>query len=286
MTHLPDLKLPDLSLHALGTTVRAQGAGAFAALREVRRLEALLTRFRPSPLTTLNARGELRDPPTDLRLALTHALDVARRTRGLITPAVLGALEAAGYTAAPGAGPVRPATPVPGLDVLAGVTVDDDLIRLPRGVRLDLGGTAKSWIAAQAARFLSGDALLDAGGDLHTQFTRPGTLGVRTPDGSPLYLNVGAGVAGVATSSVLTRVWAGGHHLIDPRTARPATAPWVQVTALAGRVTVAETLAKLALLGADDLLRDLAPPGTRLIAFDHARRAHTWEDGSWGRWAA
>lgn len=281
MTHLPDL-----SLHALGTEVRAQGAGAFAALREVRRLEALLTRFRPSPLTELNARGELRDPHADLRLAIAHALDVARRTRGLITPAVLGALEAAGYTAAPGAGPVRPAAPVPGLDVLAGVTVDDDLIRLPRGLRLDLGGTAKSWIAAQAARFLSGDALLDAGGDLHTQFTRPGTLGVRTPDGSPLFLNVGAGVAGVATSSVLTRVWAGGHHLIDPRAARPATASWVQVTALAGRVTVAETLAKLALLGADDLLRDLAPPGTQILAFDHARRAHTWEDGSWGRWAA
>ena len=45
-------------------------------------------------------------------------------------------------------------------------------------------------------------------------------------------------------------------------------------------------LFRSALLGADDLLRDLAPPGTRLIAFDHARRAHTWEDGSWGRWAA
>ncbi len=286
MTPSSDPILPDLSLHALGTTVRAQGAGAFAALREVRRLEALLTRFRPSPLTELNARGELRDPPADLRLALIHALDVARRTRGLITPAVLGALEAAGYTTAPGAGPMRPAAPVPDLDTLAGVTVQDDLIRLPRGVRLDLGGTAKSWIAAQAARFLSGDALLDAGGDLHTQFTRPGTLGVRTPDGSPLYLNVGADVGGVATSSVLTRAWAGGHHLIDPRTARPATTPWVQVTVVTGRVTVAETLAKVALLGADDLLRDLAPPGTQVIAFDRHARAHAWTDGTWGRWAA
>lgn len=278
---------PDLTLAALGTQVRAQGRGAFAALCEVRRLEAVLTRFRPSPLTELNARGEVRGPPEDLRLAVLHALDVARRTRGLITPAVLDALEAAGYTAAPGDTPARPAAPVPDLSVLEGVTVQNDLIRLPRGVRLDLGGTAKSWIATRAARFLRGDSLLDAGGDLHLNFTQPGTLAVRTPpEAPPAFLNVATGVSGVATSSVLARAWAGGHHLIDSRTARPAAAPWTQVTALTGRVTVAETLTKLALLGADDLLRDLAPAGTQLLAFDHAGHAHHWQAGRWTRRAA
>ncbi|MBB5374573.1 thiamine biosynthesis lipoprotein [Deinococcus metalli] len=277
------LPVPELTLEALGTHVRASGQGAFAALNEVRRLEGLLTRFRPSPLTRLNAHGELLDPPADVVLAVRHALDVARRTRGLITPTVLGALEAAGYEAAPGDSPVRDAVPVPALD---GVVATYEVIRIPAGVRLDLGGTAKSWIAEQAARFLGGDAVLDAGGDLHVQFPQGGTVGIETPDGSPLYVNVGAGVAGVATSSVLKRAWAGGHHVIDPRTGRSADTAFVQVTALAGRVTVAETLAKVALLGADDVLRDVAPPGTRLLAFDRAGHVHTWQDGRWGRWAA
>ncbi|THF87759.1 FAD:protein FMN transferase [Deinococcus sp. KSM4-11] len=277
------LPVPELTLEALGTQVRATGQGAFAALNEVRRLEAVLSRFRPSPLTRLNEQGELLDPPTDLMLAVRHALDVARRTHGLVTPAVLGALEAAGYVGTPGDAPVRTPVPVPALD---GVLVTHEVIRLPAGVRLDLGGTAKGWIAEQAARFLGGNAVLDAGGDLHTQFTGGGTIAIETPDGSPMYVHLGAGVAGVATSSVLKRAWTGGHHLIDPRTGCSADTTFVQVTALAGRVTVAETLAKLALLGADDVLRDLAPAGTRLLAFDRHHRMHGWQDGAWGRWAA
>ncbi|WP_309570605.1 hypothetical protein [Deinococcus sp.] len=56
------LPVPELTLDALGTRVRAVGSGAFAALNEVRRQQGRLTRFRPSPLTRLNEHGELHDP--------------------------------------------------------------------------------------------------------------------------------------------------------------------------------------------------------------------------------
>lgn len=276
---------PDLTVQALGTQVRARGAGAFAALREVSRLESLLTRFHPSPLTQLNEQGTLENPPADLLLAVQHALRVAQETRGLVTPAVLPALEAAGYTEAPGAGPVRPAVAV--LDV-QGLNLSAARIDLPAGMRLDLGGTAKSWMVQEAARFLSGDYLLDAGGDLLVQASQPVTIGIESPVGPPVFVNLSAGTHGVATSSVLKRAWAGGHHLIDPRTGGSAQTSFVQVTAVTRQVTVAEVLTKLALLNATSVLQEWLTrfPDTQLLAFDRAGQGHVLCGEQWKRWAA
>jgi thiamine biosynthesis lipoprotein len=54
--------------------------------------------------------------------------------------------------------------------------------------------------------------------------------------------------AAVATSGTTRRAWAGGHHLIDPRTGAPADTGVVQVTALAPTALLAEVRAKAALL--------------------------------------
>lgn len=274
---MPGLPMQALTMQSLGTQVSAQGDGAFASLREVSRLEALLRRFHPSPFTQLNREGLLHRPPVDLVRALGHALDIARQTCGLVTPTILPALEAAGYTAAPGAGAVREPQAVPDI---TGLHFTADVIRLPAGMRLDLGGTAKSWIAREAFCLLSGDALLDAGGDLILRRREPSTIGIRTPHGPPLYLNLPPGLHGVATSSVLRRAWAGGHHLIDPRTGSSADTPFVQVTAVTTHVTDAEILTKLALLNATDVLNAWLErlPDSRLLAFD--------QGGHWERWAA
>ncbi|GMA14750.1 FAD:protein FMN transferase [Deinococcus metallilatus] len=278
-------EVPDLTLRALGTQVRARGVGAFEALAEVRRLERLLTRFAPSPLTCLNGAGELPDPPPELVEALRHALTVAQETRGWVTPTVLPALEAAGYMRWPGDGPGGAAVRVPDT---AGIMVREDVVSLPPGVRLDLGGTAKGWIAWRAARCLRGTGLVDAGGDLQLRLAKPATLGIETPTGTPAYVELPAGVHGVATSSVLRRAWPGGHHLIDPRRGRSARTRFAQVTAVAGDVRIAETLAKLALLDAGEVLEawlDLHP-GALLLAFEGDGTGWEWQPGGWARWAA
>ncbi|WP_019587442.1 FAD:protein FMN transferase [Deinococcus apachensis] len=282
---MPSPDRPDLTIRALGTQVRAWGAGAFEALAEVRRLERLLTRFTPSPLTRLNGAGELRDPPAELVEALRHALTVAQETRGWVTPTVLPALEVAGYRQGPGDGRGGDAVLVPDT---AGIVVRDEIIRLPPGVRLDLGGTAKGWIAGRAGRLLRGPGLVDAGGDLHLRLDRPGTVGIETPTGTPAFVELPRGEHGVATSSVLRRAWPGGHHLIDPHTGAPAHTRFVQVTAVTGDVRTAETLAKLALLGADEVLEEhlAAQPGARLLAYEASGATWTWEGQTWGRWAA
>lgn len=279
--------VPTLHLKALGTQVLARGPGAFAALREVQRLESLLTRFLPSPLTQLNAQGYLDHPPAELLAALEHALQVSQESGGLVTPTILPALRAAGYSRSfEQVQPVAVRTPPSQVPSTQGIVLSAQRVTLPAGVQLDLGGTGKSWIIERAADFMSGDFLLDAGGDLVVQMSRAFTLEIDLPFSpvgeQPLYLNLPTGHYGVATSSVLKRAWAGGHHLIDPRTARSSQTRWGQVTAVMPRVTAAEVATKLALLDTPELTAFLeAWPYAHLLAFDRAGQAFVWSEAEW-----
>ena len=277
-----------LQLHALGSRIEVQGKGAERAAAEITRYEALLTRFRPSPLTKLNSRGVLYQPDIDLVDAVGHALHVARQTGGLVTPAVLPALEAAGYAGTLGERRGRPAA-VPDT---TGVICSPVLIRLPPGVRLDLGGTAKSWIAEKAFAHLTGDGYVNAGGDLYTRQSLPFAVEILRPfGGEPLFLECPAGTWGVATSSTLKRAWEGGHHLIDPRTALPLESRFVQVTVIAARLTAAEVLTKLAFLDTELLDKEMLLDTEKLsasqqqdaqaYAFD--RNGHFWARAK-GEW--
>ncbi len=265
-----------LQLHALGSQITVQGEGAEEAVREIGRCEALLTRFRASPLTELNTRGVLRRPPSILVDAVNHALSVARQTGGLVTPAVLPALEAAGYAGELGE---RRGTPSAVPDT-AGILCTPALIRLPAGLRLDLGGTAKSWIAEQALAHLTGDGFIDAGGDLIMRQATSFAVEIAHPfGGAPLYLECPAGTWGVATSSTLKRAWEGGHHLIDPRTARPLESVLVQVTVIGGCLTGAEVLTKLAFLDTEVL--DELQGDAQVYAYDRDGQFWTRVSGKW-----
>ena len=261
---------------ALGTDITVSGEGQDAVAQEMLRLEGLLTRFRPSPLTALNRRGELHHPPPALVQAVKHALTVSARTGGLVTPAVLPALEAAGYARRPGHHRGHAAS-VP--DTTA-VVCGPELIRLPSGMRLDLGGTAKSWIAEQAAERLLGDGFIDAGGDVLLRQSGVFAVEIARPGGgAPLYLECPPGIWGVATSSTVKRAWPGGHHLIDPRTALPLISDLVQVTVIAPKLTDAEVLTKLAFLDTEKL--GALQGKTQVYAFDHEGQFLTWQAGCW-----
>jgi thiamine biosynthesis lipoprotein len=90
----------------------------------------------------------------------------------------------------------------------------------------------------------------------------------------------------LATSGITRRRWAradgsAGHHLIDPRTGRPAASPWLAVTTWAPTCLQAEVAAKAALIaGADgpDWLEDRGIPA-RLVGTDGSLTAT-------GAWAA
>ncbi|MBI5565979.1 MAG: FAD:protein FMN transferase, partial [Chloroflexi bacterium] len=134
---------------------------------------------------------------------------------------------------------------------------------LPLGVRLDLGGIVKGWAVQRAAQQLAkyGPCLVDAGGDIMTQGTVPGTthwtIEIADPfdranDIASLRLRDRA----VATSGIDRRKWQRGgtwqHHLIDPRTGQSAASDALSVTVIAPTTIEAEVYAKAVfVLGAE-----------------------------------
>jgi thiamine biosynthesis lipoprotein len=139
------------------------------------------------------------------------------------------------------------------------------VVHRPLGVRFDLGGVAKGWIADRGLELLSSwpSAVVDADGDLAVRCA-PGhiwAVAVDDPrtDGAMLaILHLSAPRTGwpvrwgVATSGTSVHRWRHGdsvrHHLIDPRTGAAALTDVVQATVVCGSALRAEALAKAAVI--------------------------------------
>jgi thiamine biosynthesis lipoprotein len=274
----PDSATAHVSFRAMGCAVRAEvdsdDPQAEAQLRRVpewfETWEARLSRFRPqSELSRLNGlAGEMVEVSPILWEVIQAAVEAARISDGLVTPAVLPCLEAAGYDR-PFAEmdrdrPEPAACPVMTADWRAiHFESKSRRLRLPAGSRLDLGGIGKGWAAERAARRLGhlGPALVEAGGDIalsgrrrRGEAWRISVADPRQPDRDMAHLSVPSG--GIATSGMDYRRWRRAgvwhHHLIDPRTGRPAESDVWSATVVGPSLQVAETAAKVTvILGAD-----------------------------------
>ena len=234
--------------------------------------EQTLSRFRAgSELSRLNdLRGQAVPVSPVLWEVVDLAFDADRESGGLVTPTQLAALEAAGYDRSFDAlaresrvateiewQPLRPAPALPQAVVR---DVQRRSLRLDEGVRLDLGGVAKGWAAGEAARRLStlGPALVDAGGDIAVSGPRlgatPWSIGIANPffpDDELETLLIARG-GGLATSGRDYRRWQRNgqwyHHILDPRTGRPAQTDVLTATVVAPSAARAEVAAKVALI--------------------------------------
>jgi FAD:protein FMN transferase len=289
----------------VGTCASRPLDAGLSALRARARLQQMhrdLTRFEAtSELARLNAAAgtEVAVSPILLR-AVQAAVTAARRSDGLVDPTILPELERAGYArsragqeppplaAAIAAAPARrPAERRPASD-WARIDIDTrrGTVRLPPGIRIDLGGTAKGLAVDLAADMLARHPsfAVDAGGDIHVGGTscRPRTVLIAHPLDDRIAHSFTLLRGAVATSGVRTRLWATAdgyaHHLIDPARGEPAWTGVIQATALAPTALVAETLAKTALLrgsrGGRELLARhggalILDDGELVIAGDH-----------------
>jgi thiamine biosynthesis lipoprotein len=218
-----------------------------------------LTRFDPaSDLCRLNADPRELVPAVALVRRFAQAVHWAGElSGGLVDATCLPVVEAAGYRehwsagiATEGWAADEPVAWTPGW---ASVSVELGCVRRPPGTRLDSGGLAKGLAADLMAAALSACRTwaIDCGGDLRVGGLQAHerAVDVADPDGGPepierLLITRGA----VATSGVTRRAWAGGHHLVDPRTGRAADTGIAQVTAVARTGLEAEVRAKTALL--------------------------------------
>jgi thiamine biosynthesis lipoprotein len=259
---------------AMGTDLRVVGPDeepfddAIRLVEEIfEREEQRFSRFRPdSELSLVNARaGSWTAVSPPFAEVLRLALDGARESGGLFDPTVLGDLMAAGYdrdfsAVTPRELPGR----ATGRHFLewARVEVRPGEVRLPAGVGLDFGGLAKGWtadLAAIAAAEMLSWAMVSAGGDLRVAGALPsGGVDVAVedpadPDAEILRLWIEEGA--VATSCISWRRWGPrSHHIIDPRTAIPATTGVVQATAWAETCALAEIRSTWALLAGSPAL--------------------------------
>lgn len=237
----------------MNTTVVVEGA-AVDVQWWFRHVENTLSRFDPdSSLSRLNRlTGRWVLVPPLLYQAVKRSLKAAAATGGAFDPTVLDALEASGYSHSFDRGPTPPTAPVPA-GRWAEVELEPRLkaVRLPPGVRLDLGGIGKG-LAVDGAiarmRHLP-FALVNAGGDLACR-TTPGEGPVLVEVEDPFHpgntlIRFALENGAAATSSTLGRRWERGlHHIIDPATGRPTDSGIVAATVFADTAVQAEVLAK------------------------------------------
>jgi thiamine biosynthesis lipoprotein len=290
---------------ALGTTasVVVSDPGALPAARqaveaELAALDLACSRFRDdSELSRLNAgagRGICASPL--LLEAVAVALRAAALTDGIVDPTIGEALVLAGYDrdfAEIEAGPIRLAGwRVPGWRQVF-VDLARGEVRVPHGVRLDLGATAKALGADRAAAAAAGVAprvgvLVNLGGDIAVAGPPPaGGWLVRVaddhrapPEAPSQTIAVASG--GVATSSTTVRRWgAGAHHIIDPRTGLPAESRWRTVSVAAATCVDANIASTAAIVLGGDALDWLAERHLPARLVDHGGDA--WTVGHWPR---
>jgi thiamine biosynthesis lipoprotein len=286
-----------LSFRALGTTAviatadpALEGAACAVVADELDAIDRACSRFRSdSELARVNRAGGERVAIGPLLLeALRVALDAARSSGGLVDPTVGRTLRASGYDSTFRVVAARDGNAfraqfcaVPSWQT---VELDEDAatVRVPAGVELDLGATAKALAcdrAAAAAAEVAGGTLVGLGGDIAVVGAAPaGGWPVRIADDHAAPLDdpgptVALDGGGLATSSTTVRRWRSGaaelHHLVDPRTGRPAESPWRTVS-VAAKTCVDANVASTASFLLEDAPAWLTARGlpARLVSID------------------
>ena len=240
---------------------RAQHEAQRILSRIGRWADRLSRHLETSELSALNADPHSRVPvgPT-LGAALWAALDAVDESEGLVDITLLDA-----RLAAEGLPTAEFASGAPRSWSLESGPRRTAVVIRPPGVRFDLGGVAKGWLADRGLALLSSwpSAVVDADGDLSVR-CRPGdtwAVAVDDPrtDGATLaILHLSAPAIGwpvqwgVATSGTSVHRWRRAeivrHHLINPRTGAPALTDVVQATVVCGSALRAEALAKAAVI--------------------------------------
>jgi thiamine biosynthesis lipoprotein len=276
-----------VEFECFGATVSMRASGDAEIVRlGLRRAQEIaeevhrrLTRFDPgSDLCRLNADPRELVPAAPLVRRFAEAVRWAgEASGGLVDATCLPAVEAAGYREhwTPGATPAGDRTAqatAAWRPAWSQVGVEGEAVRRPPGTRLDSGGLGKGLAADLMAAALAACAtwVVDCGGDLRIGGLAGAerAVDVADPHGcAPIHrLMVARGA--VATSGVTRRAWEGSHHLVDPRSGRPADTGIVQVTALARTGLQAEVRAKTALLAGPDGAADVLPSGGVYVTAD------------------
>ncbi|HEY1419203.1 MAG TPA: FAD:protein FMN transferase [Candidatus Dormibacteraeota bacterium] len=291
------------SMRIVVTKPQALTAARWAVDRVVTEMDAVASRFRDdSELTRLNSTPD-RDVKVSplLATAIGAAMRGARLTGGAVDPTVGSAIRLAGYDddfariPADGA-PIRlVASRIPGWEAVR-FSASRRTVRIPSGVEIDLGATAKaltSDLAAEAASraIEGGGVLVSLGGDIAVAGEAPlGGWAIQASDDSDAAIQEGEETVsitagGMATSSITVRRWTRGgvglHHIIDPASGLPVETCWRTATVAAGSCVDANIASTAAIVMGGAALAWLEANGlaARLVDLKgHVRRVGAWPE--------
>lgn len=260
---------------------------------ELDEIDRACSRFRSdSELTRVNAAsGRATAIGPLLYEAIEAAVAAAEATAGLVDPTIGRTLRLSGYDRTFALVRVRPGSVRPSYvrdPDWRSIELDPErrTVRLAGGVELDLGATAKALAADRAARVIASETgsavLVSIGGDVALGGDPPaGGWSIRVAEDSAAPVDAGGPAValtsgGLATSATTVRRWATTdgelHHIIDPRTGRPAAAHWRMVTVAASSCVGANTASTAAVVlghAAPAWLAALRLPA-RLVRYDGA----------------
>ena len=274
-------------------------------MEELAEIDLACSRFRDdSELAHVNrAKGGWVAVSPLFLISLQVALRAARVTDGDVDPTVGRALRLAGYdrdfAELRNGRPRRVAfVATPGW---RSVEVDERRCagRVPRGVELDLGATAKALAADRAAASAAARAktgvLVNLGGDVAVAGDPPPRgWAVRVTDDHAAAFDapgqtVSIASGGLATSSTTVRHWTSGserlHHIFDPRSGRPAAVRWRTVSVAARSCVDANIASTAAIVRGDAAPAWLESAGmpARLVAADgKVLRVGAWPEAREG----
>jgi len=267
------------SFPALGTTaeITTLDAGALSDAidvleRELVAIDLAASRFRDdSEVTRLARHGGRWMPASPLLLAALRAgIHAAAATDGAVDPTLGASMRALGWDRDFRVVVSRREPARIELVPAAGwrrIELDHARrrVRVPAGVEIDLGATAKALAAdraaAAAARTTGSGVLVSLGGDIAVAGPAPAggwpilvTDDHRAPSvAKGQTVSIAAG--GLATSSTTVRRWRTTeglvHHVLDPRTGRPAAEVWRTVSVAAASCVDANTASTAAIVLGD-----------------------------------
>ena len=279
---------------------------AKAAVDEVvAAMDRAASRFREdSELSLLNASPdrEVAISPL-LAQAIAAALRGAELSGGAVDPTIGSAIRLAGYDTDFALVPTDGdriqlySERVPGWQAVR-LDFGSRTVRVPRGVEIDLGATAKALTsdlaAAAASKAIDGaGVLVSLGGDIAVAGEAPvqgWSIQTSEDSGAPIddaeeAVRITSG--GIATSSTTVRRWTRGgavlHHIIDPATGLPADSCWRTASVVAGTcvdANIASTAAIVMARNAVSWLEVRSLPARLVDLAGHVHRVAGWPERS------
>lgn len=294
----PSTGLAARHFRAIGTTAtvivldRNQADRAETMLRgEIDAIDRACSRFRPdSELAYLHRHAGHAVVVSPLLFeALEVAVAVAQRTHGAVDPTIGNAMVRLGYDRDFDQIGHQPPLPPHDLGPVVGFghihfEARTKSVRIPQGVHLDLGSSAKAFVvdrsADRIAERLETGVLVSVGGDLAVAGPPPPggwAIGIAVDSAVPerdVDQVVAIRQGGLASSSTAVRTWRVGmqavHHILDPATGYSSEPYWTLVSVAGASCVDANALSTAAVVWGRSAVERLRPFGraVRLVRRD------------------